>query len=359
MTITGYLTDHWGMLVLLIGLSIMLFSDMHLERRMVQRMSVVIIMLFLYSISCYVEAYLGNLVDRTPVRAFLAALNYSLVTFILLNVIMIMYPQQKALLYIPAILNALLCFISLPTGLVFWISDANHFTRGPLGYMTYVINALYLAYFYILLFKKDRVQKEDYPVLIFFSINTTLCLVLPLFMENMTSHWFTVTIAIDILLYYVFLLQQFTKRDPLTKLLNRQSYYSDAEKFLHEITAFIALDMDGLKNINDTKGHKAGDIALRALADCFWNAADQDQRVYRIGGDEYVILCLGSTEPEVHELIGRIKKQVAATPYTCSVGYAMKTEGSTIDTLYQLADANLYEEKKLFYERAGKLGRKR
>ena len=119
------------------------------------------------------------------------------------------------------------------------------------------------------------------------------------------------------------------------------------------------MDMNGLKEINDHNGHTAGDTALQTLADCFWKAANRGQRVYRIGGDEFMILCLGISESEVLTLIERIRQETAKTSYTCSIGYAMKTEGSTIDTLYQNADSMLYEDKKLFYERSGKDRRKR
>ena len=359
MTVAGYLTEHWGMLVMLLGLAITLHSDMHLERRMVRRIIAVVVMLFIYSISCYVESYLGNLEEFNIARPILCAVNYSLVTVVLVNVIIIVYPAQKFYLYLPAAVNALFCFISIPTSLVFWISEDNHFHRGPLGYLTYIINALYLIYFIYLLFGNSRAQREDYPMLVFLAATALVCLAMPLFMEDMATHWFIVTIAIDIMLYYIYLLQQFTKRDPLTKLLNRQSYYSDAEKRWNEITAFVALDMDGLKVINDSQGHAAGDLALRTLADCFWKAAQRKQRVYRIGGDEYVILCTDSSEADVKSMIERIRSEVKKTAYTCSIGYAMKEKDSTIDTLYQNADANLYDEKKLFYERTGKRGRKR
>jgi len=347
------------MFILVVGLAITLCSDTHLERRMIRRMFIVIAMLFTYSISCYAEAYLGNQVEYTIVRAILTALNYSLITFLLLNVIMIVYPEQRYVLMIPAIINAIICFASIPTKIVFHFSSDNCFHRGPLGYLTYVIDGLYLAYFIFILFWRSRVQKEDYSVLFFLAVSSVVCLVMPLFMYISAEHWTNVTIAIDVTIYYVYLLQQFTKRDPLTNLLNRQSYYADAQKYAGEITAFVAIDMDGLKEINDTYGHVAGDAALKALADCFWNAANRHQRVYRIGGDEYVILCGGSSEEDVKQLIARIKAEVAKTAYTCSVGYAMKTKGSTIDMLYQLADANLYEEKKLFYEKKGRRGRKR
>ena len=50
MTFSGYLTEHWGMLVMLVGLSIVLYGDKHLERRMIRRMAVTIVMIFVYSI---------------------------------------------------------------------------------------------------------------------------------------------------------------------------------------------------------------------------------------------------------------------------------------------------------------------
>ena len=354
MTLSGYLSDHWGILILLIGIALILRSDVHLERRIIRRIALANAMLFLYSVTCYIETYLGNQPVYTVVRPILSALNYSLITFILVVIITIMYPEQKFYLYFPAVLNAALCFISIPTKIVFYISEDNHFFRGTLGYLTYFINALYLVYLICNLFRKRRAQKEDYRLLLFVSATSVMCLVMPLFMEDAALHWFNLTIATNVLLYYVFLLQQFTKRDSLTQLLNRQSYYADAEKYAEEITAVVTMDMDGLKEINDNEGHVAGDTALKTLADCFWKAAQEGQRVYRIGGDEYAILCINTTEEEVRALMERIRNEVAKTPYDCSAGYAMKTDDSSIDRLYQLADAMMFEEKKQFYERTGR-----
>ena len=98
----------------------------------------------------------------------------------------------------------------------------------------------------------------------------------------------------------------------------------------------------------------AGDTALKTLGDCFCRAAQKKQRVYRIGGDEYVILCVNTSENDVISLVERIRREVSETPYTCSVGYAMKSKGCSIDRLYKLADIKLYEEKKQYYEITGK-----
>lgn len=346
------------MLVLLLGMGIVLYSDVHLEPKMIRRIAIAIFLMFLYSISCYAETYLGNQTEYTVLRPILSAFNYSMITFILVTVIMIMFPNQKRYLFFPAVMNAVLCFVSIPTGIVFYFSEDNHFLRGMLGYLPYFINALYLIYLIISLFRHSKSQKEDFRLILYISLTSVMCLILPLFASDSTSHWFNMTIAINVMLYYVFLLQKYTKHDPLTNLLNRQSYYTDAERYSNNITAVVAMDMNGLKEINDREGHIAGDTALQTLADCFWKAAHHGQRVYRIGGDEYMILCIDTSENEVISLIERIRKELAKTPYTCSIGYAMKTEDSTIDKLYQLADAMLYKDKKQFYERTGKDRRK-
>ena len=358
MSIFDYLAEHWGLLVLIIGMMTVLYSDTHLEKRIVQRIAKTAILLLLYSVSVYIESYFGNQPDYNNIRPVLCAVNYSLVVFILVNIIMVMYPMQKLYLYIPAVMNAVLCFISIPTGLVFRIKSDNHFDRGTLGYLPYFISALYLIYLIYNLFSNNRVQKEDFRLLIFSSLTSSICLIVPLFLDGPAAQWFNLTIASNILLYYVFLLQQFTKRDPLTNLLNRQTYYADCDKHGHSVTAVVTMDMNGLKEINDNEGHIAGDTALRTLADCFWRAAQIRQRVYRIGGDEYMILCMGSQEADVTALIERIRSEVAKTPYTCSIGYAIRSGDESIDQMYIIADKRLYEEKNQYYLKTGKTRRR-
>ena len=359
MSLSGYLSEHWSMLVPLIGMSILLITEIHLERKMILRIAVTTGLLFIYSVFCYIETYLGNQSEVSIFRSILSAINYSMIAFILVEIIMIVYREKRFFVLIPAILNAIICFISIPTGIVFSFDENNSFHRGPLGFIAYFVCGIYLIYFVIRMFTKGKRQKEEYPLLVFLILTATLCLIIPLFLYEPAMHWFVSTIAADILLYYVYLLQRYTKRDPLTKLLNRQSYYSDTEKYFDNITSVITIDMNGLKEINDNQGHVAGDVALKVLGDCFYKAARSRHRVYRIGGDEFVLVCINSSEDDVKSLIERIRNEVSQTAYTCSIGYAMQTGNSTIDDLYHEADQRLYEEKKAFYERTGKDRRRR
>ena len=359
MTVFDFITDNWALLILVCSIAILLNSDAHLNREMVKRISVTNIMLLVYAVSSYVETYFSMLAEFSIERSFLSAINYSLVTFIIMGLILILFPKQKWWFYAPALANAVLCFISIPTGIIFSFTEDNHFSRGPLGLFVYVVNAVYLAYFFSYLFRRRRNYGNDYVLLIFILITSTVCLIAPLFAEDSDENWFYVTIAIDILVYYVFLLQQYTKCDPLTQLLNRQSYYADCEKFENYITSVVSIDMNGLKEVNDKDGHTAGDIALKTLADCFRSSLSRGQKLYRIGGDEYVILCIGNKEEDVKSLIEAIREKVAETPYTCAIGYAMREKGSSVEKAYNMADEMLYEEKKRFYSALGKDRRKR
>ena len=353
-----FLSQNFGVLVLLIGFLIVLISDIHLERRMIGRFGMAVTFLLVYTVTYYIESELGFRTEYTLARAVLTAVNYSLVSWILCVLMLVIYSVHRKLLLLPAVIGTVLYFVSIPTKLVFYFTETNSFQRGPLGYLPYIITGLYLLILFLRLFLEKIHDKELLILLIFISATAVICFLTPLFLSAESAVWFVPTVAVDLLLYYVYLLRLFTMIDPLTNLLNRQCYYADAEKYADRITAVVAMDMDGLKEINDNEGHTAGDRALRSLADCFQRAAHRGERVYRIGGDEYLILATDADEAEIINLTERIAAGVARMPYSCSVGYAMQTGGQSIDELYKQADAMLYEAKRKFYEETGKTRRK-
>ena len=109
--------------------------------------------------------------------------------------------------------------------------------------------------------------------------------------------------------------------------------------------------MNGLKKINDTYGHDAGDEALVTLAICFLRACKVNQSVYRMGGDEFAIVCRKTSEEEVIKLIDRIHELVDKTKYTCSVGYSYQKDGfMNLDELLKLSDERMYQDKAEFYK---------
>ena len=109
--------------------------------------------------------------------------------------------------------------------------------------------------------------------------------------------------------------------------------------------------MNGLKTINDTYGHVAGDEALITLALCFTKATRVRQSVYRMGGDEFVIVCRKTSEEEVKALVKRIEEHISETNYSCSIGYSYHDEETIkLEDLLKESDKQMYSNKAEYYK---------
>lgn len=155
-------------------------------------------------------------------------------------------------------------------------------------------------------------------------------------------------------------LEQRASFDVLTDCLNRAELMRRLESALTRATlgtAVVFVDMDGLKGVNDTLGHRAGDEVLRQLAERLLVERRAKQMVGRLGGDEFLVVLPAVPDAQTAEAIGeRIARQVhgvlslsdgALVQLQCSVGVswvAAGTAGST--TLVAEADAAMYVSKK-------------
>ena len=118
-----------------------------------------------------------------------------------------------------------------------------------------------------------------------------------------------------------------------------------------DVTAIISIDMNGLKEINDKQGHAAGDKALVTFGICFFKECKPKQTAYRIGGDEFLIVCLKTQLEEVKDLVERISKGIEKTSYNCAIGYSYNEDGKkTVDQLLKESDEAMYSMKEIYYE---------
>ena len=192
---------------------------------------------------------------------------------------------------------------------------------------------------------------EIVPI-VFLSITLASQVILPFIFGSDFSKLFCPTLAVALFIYYVFEILQQTKKDSLTGLLNRNAFETDIVNNPENITSLISLDMNGLKEINDTQGHAAGDEALLTLALCMNRALKSMQYAYRIGGDEFAIICRKTTQADVSKLIERIKKNVGETNYHCSIGFCYRSdETQSIEEILKESDVMMYAEKKRYYEK--------
>ena len=104
--------------------------------------------------------------------------------------------------------------------------------------------------------------------------------------------------------------------------------------------------MNGLKHLNDTYGHAAGDEAIAAVSSELLKAAPKRSRIVRTGGDEFMILCFNKTYDEVNEMVKNIKTNMQQTPYICAMGIAFCTGMDDFDNICKLANQIMYENKR-------------
>jgi len=151
-------------------------------------------------------------------------------------------------------------------------------------------------------------------------------------------------------------------RDPLTTLPNRTLLEDRVEQALArsrrtgEPFALVVLDLDGFKEVNDIRGHHAGDEVLQRLSERLESVVRESDTVARVGGDEFVVLSLGTRdEDEATQLVGRLRAALRSplavegvtVEVDASIGYALHPhDGSTPEELLARADGQMYATKR-------------
>ena len=150
-------------------------------------------------------------------------------------------------------------------------------------------------------------------------------------------------------------------RDQTTSLLNRRAFEEEkarlGEKELAEDFVYITADLNGLKTVNDTLGHAAGDELIRGAADCLKSCLGAYGSIYRIGGDEFAAL-LTITEEELTKAVADIQEASgswsAGRPMqlSLSLGWASQRElpSENISELMRISDERMYAAKELYYQ---------
>ncbi len=345
-----YLIQNWAMILTGIAFAISLKITGFQDKGSAKRMYILIAGVFLLSVVVFEEFYLADLGGYRATRIILMAVRYSATPMI---VAMILYALQKKtrwIVFIPAAALTVINVISIFTGVVFGLAEDGTLQRGPLGYLPYIVPGLYGVYLIFVLYKKSNKLYTEIIPLVFLGLAFASGVFLPFIFGRNFAQIFCTTIMIALFVHYVFSIHHLSKIDPLTRVLNLQAFYDDSTINPEDITALISLDMNGLKGINDTQGHAAGDRALIAIAECFKGELGSRQAVYRIGGDEFVIICRKTSQSEVEELIGRIQKKLSETEYTSAAGYCYEGNGKkSISEMLKKSDEMMYAEKAKYY----------
>ena len=151
--------------------------------------------------------------------------------------------------------------------------------------------------------------------------------------------------------------KELSAHDELTKLLNRRAFFElghaavDRSKRYGHAMAVAFLDLDNFKQLNDTRGHKVGDLALKATAAALRKKLRSTDIIARLGGDEFAVLIpetsFEAAEDAAHKIANAVNAAMKKfSPVSVSVGVSwFEIANGDFSDMLETADALMYEIK--------------
>jgi diguanylate cyclase (GGDEF)-like protein len=155
-------------------------------------------------------------------------------------------------------------------------------------------------------------------------------------------------------------LDRLAHQDSLIDLPNRRGFLRELERLIARVSrynavgAMLFVDVDGLKTINDTFGHRTGDEALIQVAHLLSSGVRKSDVVARIGGDEFGILLENADAKVAHETASRLVELIAACevvhegfslPMSVAIGVGIIDATDTAESVMARADEEMYRRK--------------
>lgn len=155
-------------------------------------------------------------------------------------------------------------------------------------------------------------------------------------------------------------LEYLGQHDVLTQQKNRSFFVDELSRLARKrapLVAFIALDLNDLKRVNDESGHAAGDDLLRRFGEVLNKAIDPPGQAARIGGDEFMVLLPGKDEAAAQTVLDNIRSLVdlnnqyySSMPLSVSAGLAVCRHPAELEQAMNAADRAMYADKALYYQ---------
>lgn len=158
-----------------------------------------------------------------------------------------------------------------------------------------------------------------------------------------------VALAVSALRRHLSVLHQHTRVDSLTGVLSRSAILAELAahttgKEAGATTSVVFFDLDDLKSVNDGLGHAAGDELIRRFVSAVLSSVRPSDRLGRLGGDEFLLVCHRTSAADVRRMVERIVG-TRATP-SVSWGVASTEDGTGRNDLVNIADCRMYEAKR-------------
>lgn len=179
------------------------------------------------------------------------------------------------------------------------------------------------------------------------------CIILILFLTGVIMYWIISsmrkTARINERLKFI------ANYDALTGLMNRNSYHAVLDQLAdgsHQSLGCVYIDVNGLHELNNHLGHQAGDRMLAAVGMALQRAFPKEQ-IFRIGGDEFVVLCIDKPDKDLANTMEEVRSVLKEQHYEISVGIVVQDPLINALTLINEAEAAMQRDKRTFYQSAG------
>lgn len=260
-------------------------------------------------------------------------------------------------LSLPFFINSIISLGSFKFNLIFSITDENIYVRGPLFFVSPVTSYFYYIMNILFLYEtRERINREELLILSLLTIIPSLLSIFQLYYFIYLTIWNSVAIAV--IINYIYIIHSQTKLDPLTGLGNRVAY-DDYLAILHRnkniVLAVLNIDLDDFKSINDVFGHHEGDKVLKLFARQLEEVFEGKGVPIRLGGDEFIVLINENRREVVDNYIRTLAININKynenndMPYRIKFSYGMLIFNNTYKSIYELiqhSDKLMYEEKK-------------
>ncbi len=256
------------------------------------------------------------------------------------------------------IITGALLLINIFKPFIFTVSPVNVYSREAGMIVLPILNILVFVYIAYIAFKKRRsIQKEVVLVILMYIIIPAIAAFLQVLLFGVFILW--PTMAVTVVLTYIFLETVSTSKDYLTGLLSRHRFDSYLEYMLTHNKEFILLmlDLNDFKKINDTYGHLSGDLALKVFSETLTKKFSESRIICRYAGDEFMIILDKYNEEEMIIELENITNSMKAIydnnelPYmvTYSYGYQVVTKDDRYiyNTLVHEVDEKMYIHKSM------------
>lgn len=344
---------HYITIVLGVVFGVKLYNQKRAKNAELRYFWMTLICCFLLAIEDVVESAAAQDPNLRLLRITMSVIGYVLRPTAVLGLLLVICPPEKRTwrVWIPNLINLAVFLTAFFSPIAFSFDEDYSFTRGPLGACVFVVAFLYMVQILFLSWRRfyDRKRSERWILI----LCAAACILGTVIDMSIGGNHLNEALMVSCVFFNLFLCSHDNRLDPLTDLGNRIAFYDDMQHHQKDITAIASLDMNGLKRINDTQGHAAGDAALAAIGRCLNGISDRSADAYRIGGDEFVILFFKQGEDTVRQTVLRAREAVKQAGYSLSAGYAMRLGGESMRNVLMRSDKNMYADKAEHYRQSG------